>query len=590
MAAIFEANIHDDDYLSNYSRPLLTYNEMIFDSGRARESLNGSWRFCIDPYDTCLRGRWFHETGFDAAGRPVPLDFDFGSWEEVTVPSCWNMQTAEYRYYEGPAVYTRTFRFTSEEDEHAVLKFGGVNYHARIFLNGEFIGLHTGGSLPFYVDCTGKLKAENRLVVVVDNTRRKEQIPAENFGWFNYGGIFRGVELLRLPPRFIRDFSLQLDPGSDYSRLICRVETNILEEESEPLTLRIPDLGIEVSLPVVGGKVEAKIPAAPELWSPESPRLYRVEAEWCGDRISDQVGFREIVVAGRDILLNGKKIYLKGVCCHEESVQSGRTLTPEELTENLLLARDMGCNYIRLTHYPHSEEIIRAADRFGLLVWEEIPVYWAIDFHGEAARNDAENQLRELIRRDRNRASVIIWSIGNENADTDERLRFMSALAAAAREMDETRLISAACLYDKEELIISDRLAAVVDLIGINEYYGWYDPDYGKLPRLLANSDPEKPVIIAEFGGGAAPGQHGTVEDLFSEERQAEIYRRQVAHFRDNPYIRGTSPWILYDYRCPRRQNGFQRGYNLKGLLSADKGHRKLAFEVMREFYASIDD
>lgn len=230
----------------------------------------------------------------------------------------------------------------------------------------------------------------------------------------------------------------------------------------------------------------------------------------------------------------------------------------------------------------------KLADKMGILLWEEIPVYWAIAFVHEPTYRDAENQLLELINRDKKRASVIIWSVGNENADTDARLQFMSSLAEAARSKDGTHLLSAACLVDHEENVICDRLCDYLDVIGINEYCGWYTPDFEKLPALLANSNPGKPEIITEFGADARAGRRGTVSDKGSEDCQAEIYRKQVATLRKISYIKGMTPWILYDFRCPRRVSVLQNYYNLKGLCSADKAHKKMAFYVLQDFYHNV--
>ena len=183
---------------------------------------------------------------------------------------------------------------------------------------------------------------------------------------------------------------------------------------------------------------------------------------------------------------------------------------------------------------------------------------------------------------------LIVWSVGNENPDTDERLAFMGALAARAREMDGTRCISAACLVNEVELRIEDRLSSVLDIIGLNEYYGWYKPDFSELGRLIDNSAPDRPVVISECGADARYGNHGTIDMKWTEEAQAEVYRRQVDEISRTDYIRGMTPWILYDFRAPRRQNIWQEGFNRKGLVDSDRVHRKMAFDVLAGFYESI--
>jgi beta-glucuronidase len=183
---------------------------------------------------------------------------------------------------------------------------------------------------------------------------------------------------------------------------------------------------------------------------------------------------------------------------------------------------------------------------------------------------------------------VIIWSVGNENADSDDRYAFMSNLAKKARSLDSTRLVSAACLIDHQKLMIKDRLADSLDVIGINEYYGWYDPDFSKLPKILSNSNPGKPVLVCEFGGDARKGQRGTEDDLWTEDKQRALYEKQVETFKQCSYIAGTTPWILYDFRCPRRLNRYQEGFNRKGLIDAGRVYRKPAFYVMQKYYGEM--
>ncbi|MCL2030981.1 MAG: glycoside hydrolase family 2 [Oscillospiraceae bacterium] len=578
----FQEGIHTPDFWERYRERLLPA-AVIADRFRETESLDGVWRYGIDQYDSCLRNRWFEERETDGDGRALPLDYSFDHWDTIRVPSCWNLHSEKLFLYEGSVVYTRKFSYRSRGEQRVFLKFGGANYRAAVFVNQSYLGLHQGGSTPFYVEVTGLLQAENRLLVVVNNTRRRGGVPADNTDWFNYGGLYRGVELIRLPGAFIRSFSAGLEPDGRFNRIYARV--GIDGARDGVAILKIPELGLAAEIRVKDGQGAVSLPAAPELWSPGHPKLYDVSVEFGSDKLTERIGFREIRAEGREILLNGKSIFLKGVCAHEESVTNGKSVTEEEIRENYALAKEMNCNFMRLAHYPHSEAAARIADEAGILLWAEIPVYWAIEFDDPAVYADAENQLTALIARDINRASVILWSVGNENADTDARLAFMGALADKARALDGTRLISAACLVDHEKLEITDRLAEKIDVIGINEYYGWYDPDFSKLPRMFANSQPQKPVIISEFGADAKAGHHGPREEMYSEEFQLAVYEKQLETLSAIDYVKGISPWIFFDFRCPRRLHFMQNHYNLKGLLSADKQHRKLAFYAMQRFY-----
>jgi len=586
----FTEGIHNDDYESEYLKIRLDASQLVNITGREVESLNGKWNFGVDLYDTCRRSRWWKEEHFSADGRELPVDYDWESWEYITVPSCWNLQKSELYYYEGCGVYTRTFRyFPQAEGERLLLRFEGAAYRTTVFLNGKIIGTHDGASTPFNADITDIVKKDNRIVVSVDASRSPFRVPMENTDWFNYGGIYRSIYLVRLPKVYIKDWFVRL--GGDFSTVLADVYAADAggTRVSGKICMEIPELGIRYDIPVENGKGEAAISVKPELWSPESPKLYDViftyKAGSYIDTARDRIGFRTITVKGHEIFLNGKKIFLNGVCVHEDHFALGKTTSEEIIRTAIRDLKEMNGNYFRLAHYPHDARFARIADEEGVLLWEEIPVYWAIAFDNPETYNDAENQLSELILRDRSRASVIIWSIGNENADTDPRLEFMSRLAKKAKELDNSRLVSAACLIKHEKLKIEDRLADYLDVIGINEYYGWYDPDFEKLPKILANSNPDKPVLICEFGGDARLGQRGTTDELWTEDKQKRIYEQQAETFKKCPYIAGTTPWILYDFRCPRRLNRYQEGFNRKGLIDADRKTRKPAFYVMQEFY-----
>lgn len=585
---IYMSDIHLEDYTQQYEGKQATVHSMVFDGGRKKELLNGEWQYAVDQYDTCLRQQWFKEKRYDENGYTLPLDYSFDEWPVMRLPACWNTVDKEYMIYDGSMVFTRKFSYRKGEEEKIVLKIGAANYLCRVFLNGEYMGMHRGGSTPCFLDITHAVKEENRIILVVDSTRRAEQVPTENTDWFNYGGVYRDIELIRLPKIYIKDLRIALVPDGTFGKI--RVKVRLSEAVTAAAVVNIEELGIYQEVTVTEGVGESVIQAEPVLWSPENPKLYQVNVSCLKDQVSDKVGFREIRERQGEIILNGKPLFLRGISCHEESVENGKALTDEERIENILLAKELGCNFMRIAHYPHHERMAKLADKYGILLWEEIPVYWAIRFEREATYEDAQNQLLELITRDWNRASVIIWSVGNENADTDERLKFMGRLADCAHREDDTRLVSAACLVDSEKNEIADRLIEHLDLIGINEYCGWYTPDFEKLPQLMANSNPKKPVIITEFGADALAGHHGTITDKGTEECQAYVYERQIETLRSISYIKGMTPWILYDFRCPRRTHYIQKYYNRKGLCSADKTYRKPAFEVLQKFYLEMKE
>jgi len=579
----FEENIHNREYRKKYTSRKVDTSFILYDNNRKSEKLDGIWNHHVDIYDTCLRQEWFKEPRKDSEGWTLPWDWDFNEWETIKVPSTWNTQQEQYKLYEGSMVYTRTFKYDADSSEKVILKVGAAYHNAMVFLNGEYLGYHEGGDTPFYMDVTDHLLIENRIIICVNNTRAPERIPTIFTDWFNYGGLYRSVELFRLPEAYIREFRIALVPGSGFSRIKAEIRTEGMDAGSAEL--KIPELGISESITLKGGKGVHEFSCTPELWSPENPRLYDVTVSCAQDTIHERTGFREIRVEGTQVFLNGQSIKLKGVSCHEESDANGKSVTKDEIRENFALVKELGGNFVRLAHYPHTEKASIIADEVGLLLWEEIPVYWAIRFENEETIINGQQQMTELIKRDYNRPSVIIWSVGNENPDTDARLAFMGGLADLARELDDTRAISAACLWDQKKMKIDDRLAAKLDIIGINEYFGWYNPHFDLLEQFFNNSHPDKPVIITEFGAGAKAGHHGGRNEMFTEEYQERAYEEQIRCFKTQDWIAGISPWILYDFRTPVRCNRLQKGYNLKGLLSADKSHRKLAFYVLQKFF-----
>ena len=229
----------------------------------------------------------------------------------------------------------------------------------------------------------------------------------------------------------------------------------------------------------------------------------------------------------------------------------------------------------------------RAADRVGILVWSEIPVYWAIQFDNPAVLAKATQQLTEEIRRDRNKASIVLWSVANETPNTPARTSFLSALAAKTRELDDSRLVTAALLVrsDGSTKVVDDSLGQALDVIGTNEYIGWYEQKPENADQTTWRIDYRKPLLMSEFGGDARAGLHGREDERWTEEYQASIYRHQLGMLNRIPQLRGMSPWILMDFRSPSRQlPGVQDYFNRKGLLSPD-GQKKQAFYVLQKAY-----
>jgi beta-glucuronidase len=582
MAAVPEdpfAHLHDEAYAAPLHRFRRWHRDLISLAGRPTESLCGEWRMTLDLFDEGLRQKWYALDDTPPSQWAVPRDYEAEAGTKVPVPSCWNLLRDEWRYFEGAAWYARDIGFQpGPAGERQFLHFEGVAHAALVFVNGICVGGHLGGSTPFSCEIGGALQAgSNRILVMVENRRRPERVPMDHFDWFNYGGIHREVFLVRVPPVFLRRVGISL--ASDAP------EIEIVVELSDPADgtarVAIAELAIDAPVAIRAGQGRARIPATPALWSPATPRLYDVEVGFGADRLRERVGFRRLAVDGTRILLNGAPVFLRGACVHEDDLALGRVTSAADIGRRLAHARELGANFLRLAHYPHHPDVARMADEAGILLWAEIPVYWAIDFASPATYADALNQLLELIARDGNRASVAIWGIGNENADTEARFAFMAGLARAARAADPTRLVAAACLINRRDFSIADRLADELDVIGLNEYFGWYEPDFSGLERLIENSDPGKPVVVSEAGADALAGHRGAGRILFTEDWQAEFHRRQFEIVSRVPWMAGYAAWLLYDFRSERRQTGFQRGFNRKGLIAADKTTRKAAFGTL---------
>ncbi|MGH1477263.1 MAG: glycoside hydrolase family 2 protein [Geminicoccales bacterium] len=576
--------LHDEDYDVPFNPQNLNHAGMVFSRNRKRWSLDGSWTFTIDRFDTGLRQHWYRDCHLPIEGRISPWDYDVHNGETIEVPSCWNFARPEYFHYEGSVWFGRQFAYDQGSDcERIMLRIGAAHYDTKVFLNGKFLGNHYGGSTPFFVELTEHLLEDNWLFLCVNNERSLDRVPMRHCDWFNYGGVFREVDLLPLPEVFIKDCFVRLghddQPGSIEAGVTL---SDAIDGES---VLVIPELRIDVRVPIRRGAGAITLEASPDLWSPENPRLYDVVVSFGVDSIREKIGFRRITIDGQKILLNDEVIKLKGICAHEDDRDRGRVTDEEDIRRRFHHAKELGANFMRLAHYPHHERAAEIADEVGLLLWEEIPVYWSIAFDKEATFKDADNQLRELIGRDRNRASVIAWGVGNENADTDDRLNFMRRLAETARSLDSSRLIAAACLVNQSAKKIEDRLTAHLDLVGINEYYGWYEPDIDDLIEIGRNYDLDRPLIITETGADAPAGRQSNRNELFSEDQMLACYEAQFETIAGIDAIKGFCPWILYDFRTERRKNSFQHGYNRKGLIDADKETKKLAFDALRRFY-----
>jgi beta-glucuronidase len=568
-------------------------------SGRKTTSLNGTWRAIVDPYEVGYidyRYQPLGDNSFGANRKPKTKsdreEYDFDTSPTLLVPGDWNTQRPELFFYEGTIWYKRDFDYSLLPGHRLFLHFGAANYSAVVFVNGKKIGGHTGGFTPFEFEITSLVKPTGNFVIVkVDNQRKKDAVPTVNTDWWNYGGLTRDVLLIDEPATFVEDYLVQLEKGSR-TRIAGWVQLNG-ERRGQQVRIRIPEAQAETTVTTdTQGRASFALDAKLQLWSPQNPKLYDVSIQAGTDQVTDQIGFRTIETRGADILLNGQPIFLKGVSIHAEApYRTGRAFSVDDARTLFGWVQELHGNFARLAHYPHAEAMPRLADRLGILLWEEVPVYWTIQWENPETYRNAETQLRDLIARDKNRAAVILWSVSNETPVLAPRTAFLRNLASAARASDSTRLVTAALerhYTNATTQMIDDPLGDVLDVVGCNEYLGWYDGTPDKIDTIEWKLVYNKPLIFSEFGAGALQGFHADDQTMWSEEYQKRIYEKQTAMFRRIPFLRGTTPWVLMDFRSPRRLlPGVQDYFNRKGLVS-ERGQKKAAFDVLRQYYDSV--
>jgi beta-glucuronidase len=578
-------------------------------------SLDGDWASIVDPYFSGLYN-FHHEENKDGwflnrkaqPGDQFVTEYDFSKAPTLKVPGDWNTQRESLFFYEGPVWYERDFTYQPKEHTRVFLHVGAANYRSIFWVNGQKVCEHEGGYTSFNCEVTDAVHAGNNFVVaVVDNTRLADGVPTLKTDWWNYGGLTRSVSLIETPETYIDQYDFHLsrtedsviegwvNHGNDLDLLNIKAITDskeheAFEHEAYEEVVQIPELGIKAH-----GRSDRyghlyfhfKAPGL-QRWSPENPKLYEVKITIGKDSITDYIGFRTVETRGTQILLNGKPIFLRGICIHAEApYRTGRANTDKDAETLLGWAKELGANFVRLAHYPHDESMLRAADRMGLLVWSENPVYWALQFDNPKVLAKAEQQLDEEIGTSRNHASIILWSMANETPSTEARTKFIETLASRARALDSSRLITAALLVraDGHTKIVDDPLGKSLDVIGINEYVGWYEGKPETADVTQWRIDYEKPLIVSEFGGEAKAGLHGAEDERWTEEYQANLYRHQLGMLNRIPQLRGMSPWILMDFRSPNRPlAGIQDEFNRKGLIS-DQGQKKQAFFILQKAY-----
>lgn len=568
---------------------------------RSRADLSGPWRYILDPFDVSGRKPGPRRNVWE--DRPTtdegPLvEYEWATSPQIMIPGDWNTAKEKLHHYEGPAYFQRDLEGPAPDGRRRFLVFEAVNYASRVWLNGQRLAEHEGGFTPFEVEVTEALRpGRNSLVVRADNRHGPETLPAEDFDWKNHGGITRPVWLVDLPSTFIRDVFARLE-GDE---IVVDIVLDGPQAAGSAVSLDLPGLALRLEGQTDSSgvaRIRTRRPSRLALWAPERPVLHDLVVRSGQDQLSERMGFRTLQTRGREILINGRSRYLKGIALHEEAIgaNGGRYLDDSAVRALFHEAKALGCNFVRLAHYPHSEAAMRVADELGLLVWAEVPIYWEDVSYGSARTLSlAKAMTSEMVLRDRNRCSVTFWSVANETPQSPERLRFLREVIATVRSLDPTRLVTAALnknvdvggVRDGEaRLVVRDELGTDLDVIAMNQYEGWYGSRRpGEIHQVSFGSIYDKPLIMSEFGADALAGHHGDRTERWTEEHQAWIFEETLGSIDRSGSFAGVSPWLLKDFRSPRRWHGrFQNGWNRKGVIAPD-GQRKLAFEVLRRFY-----
>ncbi|HOF88433.1 MAG TPA: glycoside hydrolase family 2 TIM barrel-domain containing protein [Armatimonadota bacterium] len=595
----------------------------MFTYGRPSIDLNGTWQFCPDPMQRCRSQQWWR--------TPPKRDSMFPCWDpaglwEIQVPGTWKTQFDELKWYDGHAVYCKTFSLDEvPADREAFLVFDGIIYQADVFLNGQLVGSHEWGYSNFALRVTECLRAgENQLFVLVDSHLSENRVPGARFDWNNDGGIINPVSLVFTPTTYLENFRVQTYLDEEHA--VIEVEAYLASRDladCRVVTVRIPELGLEESVTVAPGTAESVFFQAPRaeitLWSPETPQLYRIELSTDEDEIADEVGFREVRTEGMRILLNGEPIRLYGLCTHAEFKDTGRAATPAGIDLLIAHAKELGVNFLRCAHYPYAAAWGRALDKAGILWWEEVPAYWLPNMGEDGQSRKACGMMAETIQRDWNRASLIIWSVSNEccyrNPDNPEEnnYAYWFRVVPLVREMDPGRLIS--CAEAGNMIAVApvwkpeqgdqfnrrtdesvhwrpghtDEIYALFDIFAANMYLkvGEAGIAYRRYVEMLRGYN--KPMILSEFGSTSLRGAQVPDDQLGSEANHRAVIRDAYTAFAEIPEISGYCPWCLVDVRAPIHWRWYNAGKGVfrYGFLD-EHWEKKAVYDTLKDCIAQL--
>jgi beta-glucuronidase len=576
---------------------------------RNKFDLSGIWDFRIDP---------------DLVGEQQGWQNGIVNPRPIAVPGSWNEQYEDIYNYFGLAWYIKsTYIPQSWRGQRVFLRVGSACYFSTVYINGVKMGSHEGGHLPFAFEITDHIRweAENIIAISVENELKPTRVPSGNmstpllpvasfphttYDFFPFAGIHRPVVLYSVPQTYIEDVTVvtEIDGVDGILKVIVRLNSAVSAQGD--LQLKGGDVTVTAKLAFLDGLAEVQLTVAnAKFWSDKMPYLYDLVIQAGQDRYSLKVGIRTINVQGGQILLNGKPVQLNGYGRHEDFIASGKGLNLPLLVKDYQLMRWTGANSYRTSHYPYSEEEMQLADREGFLIIDEIP---AVSLQFEDDDNIAIRQriclqqIDELIARDKNHPSVVMWCVANEpmtprlNLTVSEILTepavakgkgFLDKLMHYARELDPTRLVTLVTLGGTPSSWVEQ-----CDVICMNRYWGWYVLG-GEMDKALVALEQEldaawdtwrKPVILTEFGADTLAGMHGHPNVMWTEEYQAEYLRGHLRVAGEKGYIAGMQVWNFADFAAVQ---SIMRvgGINMKGVFTRGRTP-KMAAHVLREFWA----
>lgn len=582
--------------------PILTKTRSIYD-------LNGLWNFKLGSHDSKKL---------------------LSSSEVMMVPTSFNdvVVDEEKRNYIGDFWYERFIELPPiGENQEAVLRFGSVTHHAKIYVNGEFLGEHSGGFTPFEVIIPEKLLSEDRIKVSIcaNNELNYKTLPVgnyseevredgsvkkkvqENFDFFNYAGIHRPIKLIVRPKIHISDLVITSQLSDDLKSAIVNVDVTSSQEVDDINITIFDEEHKEVAILENGSTTLHNV----RLWEVLDAYLYTVHVELIKDEevvdtYDEPFGVRSIRVADGQFLINEKPFYFKGFGKHEDTFINGRGLNEAANLLDLNLLKEIGANSFRTSHYPYSEEMMRLADRLGVVVIDEVPAVGLFqNFNASLDLSPKDNGtwnvmktkeaheqvIAELVKRDKNHPSVVMWVVANEPASHEEGAHeYFEPLVKLYKDLDpEKRPVTLVNIMMANPK--NDKAMDLVDVICLNRYYGWYvehgnlvkaEEELGKELEEWQALYPDKPIVMTEYGADTLPGLHSMWHTPYTEEFQIDFYDMSHKVFDSIPNLVGEQVWNFADFETNLMILRVQG--NHKGLFSRNRQPKS----VVRHFKKTL--